>query len=187
MKNLMRSLILLLAIVIFSQCANENPTPEPEKDVINTMTLTFSPVGGGTDMLFIIENADGPEGPNEPVYTNGILALNTQYNVSIELLNKSGNPVEDITEIIAEQADEYQFFFIISNGLDLNFAYDDVDSNGNPVGLRSNFFTGVVSSGTLSVELKHEPNKNAEGVSNGLIDNAGGETDIQAVFNVVIK
>lgn len=187
MKNVMRSLFLVLTVVFFSQCDTEDPEPELEEELITTMRLTFSPVDGGTDVLFIIEDEDGPEGPIEPEYTNGVLAANASYNVSIELLNEAETPVEDITEEIEEEDDEHQFFFLISNGLDLEFAYDDVDGDGNPVGLRSNFFTGEASTGTLTVELRHEPNKSAEGVSNGLIENAGGETDIQAIFDVVIE
>ncbi len=187
MKNLMRSLFLLFAVVFFSQCNTEEPEAELEEELITTMTLTFSPVGGGADVLFIIEDADGPEGPIEPMYTNGILAAGASYNVSIELLNESENPAEDITEEIEEEDDEHQFFFLISNGLNLDFAYADLDANGNPVGLSSVFTAGEASEGTLTVELRHEPLKDAEGVANGLIDNAGGETDIQATFDVVIE
>jgi hypothetical protein len=187
MKNLMRSIMLLLAVVFFSQCDTEDPTPELEEELITTMTLTFSPVGGGADVLFIIKDEDGPEGPLDPVYTNGVLAAGASYNVSIALLNEAESPVENITEEIEEEDDEHQFFFLISNGLNLDFAYDDVDANGNPVGLSSIFAAGEASTGTLTVELRHEPNKEAAGVSDGLTENAGGETDIQATFDVVIE
>ena len=40
--------------------------------------------------------------------------------------------------------------------------------------------------GTITVILRHEPDKDASGVSNGDITNAGGETDIEVVFNVEV-
>ena len=187
MKNLMRSLILLLGVVFFSQCDTEDPVPEQEEELITTMSLTFSPVGGGAEVLFIIQDEDGPEGPSIPIYTTGILEAFTSYNVAIEVLNEAETPTESITEEIEEEDAEHQFFFLISNGLNLNFAYSDVDDDGNPVGLRSVFTAGEASEGTFTVELRHEPNKDAAGVSDGLIANAGGETDIQAAFNVVIE
>lgn len=189
MKNLMRSLFLLTAVVFFSQCDTEEPEAENEEELITTMTLTFVPANGGDPVVFSVFDADG-EGPIDPVYTDGdasVLAAGTSYNVSLQLLNTTEDPVEDITEEVEEEADEHQFFFIIGNGLNLDFAYEDVDGNGNPVGLSSIFTTGDASTGTLTVELRHEPNKEAEGVSNGDPANAGGETDIQATFDVVIE
>ena len=41
--------------------------------------------------------------------------------------------------------------------------------------------------GNLTITLRHEPSKNAVGVSDGDITNAGGETDVQAVFPIVIQ
>ena len=35
--------------------------------------------------------------------------------------------------------------------------------------------------------LRHEPDKSAAGVSSGDITNAGGETDIEVSFNVIIE
>ena len=44
-----------------------------------------------------------------------------------------------------------------------------------------------MGSGTITVTLRHEPNKDAAGVSSGDIANAGGETDIEVTFNVEIQ
>ncbi|HBK71516.1 MAG TPA: type 1 periplasmic binding fold superfamily protein, partial [Flavobacteriaceae bacterium] len=35
--------------------------------------------------------------------------------------------------------------------------------------------------------LRHEPNKSASGVSDGDITNAGGETDIEVIFNITVQ
>ncbi len=184
MKNLMRSFFLLTLIVFFSQCKTDDPEVENEEELITTINLTFSPVGGGSNVVFTIYDADG-DGPIEPVYTNGTLAANTTYNTTIEVLNEVEG--EDITTEILEEDEEHQFFFGMANGLDLNFAYADADDNGNPVGVETIFITGEPSTGKLTVTLRHEPNKSAEGVKDGIITNAGGETDVEAEFDVVIE
>ena len=62
-----------------------------------------------------------------------------------------------------------------------------MDANGNPIGLLTTVTTEEPGNGTITVILRHEPDKFALGVSNGDITNAGGETDIEVVFNVEVK
>ena len=47
--------------------------------------------------------------------------------------------------------------------------------------------TGDAASGNITIILRHEPVKDAEGVSDGDITNAGGETDISVTFPVVVQ
>jgi hypothetical protein len=181
--SILRSMLLLVAVLLFSQCNTEDPEPENEEELITTVRLTFTPQAGGDDVIFEVFDEDG-DGPIEPVYTNGVLSAGTTYTVSIEVRNDEED--EDITEEIEEEDDEHQFFFQISNGLDLAFDYADIDGNGNPIGLSSIFVAGSASSGTMTVTLRHEPDKSATGVADGDITNAGGETDVEATFEVVI-
>lgn len=185
MKYLMFASLLAGALFVTS-CDNDDPEPESEEEVITTLTMTFSPVSGGSDVVFQFQDPDG-DGGNAPTITNGTLAANTGYSVSIGLLNESEDPAEDIGEEVAEEADEHQFFFQVTNGLNLSFAYSDVDSEGNPIGLETLFTAGDPSTGTLRVILRHEPDKNATDVSIGDITNAGGETDIEVDFDVTIQ
>ena len=177
---------LLLTGVLFTSCDDDDPQPENEEEVITTLTMTFAPDGGGTPVTFQFKDVDG-DGGNAPTITNGTLAANTTYNVSLELLNESETPVEDITEEIKDEDDEHQFFFQVSGDLNLSFAYADADGNGNPVGLETVMLTSGPSSGTLRVTLRHEPDKSASGVNTGDITNAGGETDIEVDFDVTIQ
>ena len=87
---------------------------------------------------------------------------------------------------IAEEDDEHQFFFSASSALNLVVAYADQDGNGQPLGLLSTITAGGASNGTLTITLRHEPNKSAAGVSDGDISNAGGETDIEVLFPITI-
>ncbi|MFT7376933.1 MAG: hypothetical protein ACI88Z_000758, partial [Sphingobacteriales bacterium] len=56
-----------------------------------------------------------------------------------------------------------------------------------PLGLQTTITTTDVGNGTLTVILRHEPNKSASGVANGDISNAGGETDIEVTFNITVQ
>ncbi|MEO1713252.1 MAG: type 1 periplasmic binding fold superfamily protein, partial [Bacteroidota bacterium] len=94
---------------------------------------------------------------------------------------------EDITREIEEEDDEHQLFYQIASDLNLTVAYEDADGNNNPVGLLTTITTGDASTGTLTVTLRHEPAKDASGVSDGDIANAGGETDIEVIFDVEIQ
>ena len=118
------------------------------------------------------------DGGDAPVIINGTLQANTVYDGTLELLNESEAPAEDISEEIKEEDEDHQFFFSVSGNLDLDINYNDQDGNGNPVGLASIATAGNTSQGQLTIILRHEPDKSATGVSDGDISNAGGETDI---------
>ena len=66
-------------------------------------------------------------------------------------------------------------------------AYTDMDDDGNPLGVSFTLTTGDASTGNLTIVLRHLLDKNAAGVSDGDITNAGGDTDIEVTFPVVIQ
>ena len=175
-----------VAILFLSSCKKEDPEIPNEEELITTVTYTLTPQGGGDDVEFIFRDLDG-DGGDAAVIINGTLQANTVYDGSLELLNESEAPVEDITEEIQEEDADHQFFFSVSNGLNLNITYDDVDGNNNPVGLATVATSGEASQGQLTIILRHEPEKSAGGVSDGDITNAGGETDIEVTFDVTIE
>ncbi|MBC3760001.1 type 1 periplasmic binding fold superfamily protein [Hyunsoonleella sp. SJ7] len=188
MKTLNRILILAMLVGTFVACDNDDDTPAPvvEEEVITTMTITLTPVGGGTTVTMQTRDTDG-DGPNPPVVTDPVnLTANTTYNGSIELLNELETPAEDITEEVEEEDEEHQFFFEATNSI-ATFAYSDMDADNNPIGLSFTLTTGAAGTGTVTVTLIHEPMKDASGVSNGDMTNAGGEEDITETFNVVVQ
>ena len=114
------------------------------------------------------------------------LAANTTYMGTITLLNEQEDPAEDITEEVEEEALEHQFFFQTTVS-GLSVSYNDEDSEGNPIGLSTNVTTTNSGSGTLTITLRHQPDKSAANVSDGDITNAGGETDISVTFDVLVE
>jgi len=192
MKNLKQLSLILLAAIAFVSCSNDddatdNPVPVNEEEVITTLTATLTPVGGGTEITLQKQDSDG-DGPDDAVITvSSPLAIGTTYNVNLELLNETESPAESINEEIEEEDDEHQFFYTATNDV-ATFAYVDFDGDGNPLGLEFTLTTAdVASTGNITIKLIHEPNKSAEGVSDGDITNAGGETDIEAIFPVVVE
>ncbi len=184
MKKIKLSSLFILSLIVLSACSSDD-TPDPvlEEEVITTMTITLSPNGGGTDITLKSQDLDG-DGPNAPVLTvSGDLAAGVTYNGSIELLNETENPAEDITEEVEELSDEHQFFYTITGGLDVTTAYTNFDGNSNPLGTEFTLTTGAASSGTLTFTLRHEPKK----PNDGSLADADGETDIDATFNIDIN
>lgn len=186
MKKYTLFLSLLATLLVFSSCdKDDDPVVVNDEEVITTLNYTLTPNGGGDVVVLSFEDKDG-DGGNSPVITGGTLAANTTYNGSLELLNESESPAEDITEEIMEEDEDHQFFFqsTVSN---LSVAYNDKDADNNPVGLNSLLTTGGAASGTLTITLRHEPNKSGSGVSGGDITNAGGETDIEVVLPITVQ
>lgn len=188
MKNFRILALAVVTIITFSSCSSDDDTATivNEEEVITTVTATFTPQAGGTAIVLTSRDLDG-DGPNAPVVTaSGNFTAGAVYNGKVSFLNELQTPAEDISIEIKEEGDEHQIFFQ-QNGLG-TFAYADQDVNGKPIGLNFTYTAATTPiSGTLSVTLIHEPNKAAEGVSQGIITNAGGSTDAQVIFNVTVQ
>jgi hypothetical protein len=175
----------LFSILFFTACEKEDPIVPNEEELITTLIYTLTPVGGGTPIEFRFEDLDG-DGGDAPVVTEGTLSSNTIYSGVITLLNETESPADIISEEVANEAEEHQLFFTVTTA-NATIAYADADADGNPVGLTTTLATAGASTGTLLVTLRHEPAKSATGVSAGNITNAGGETDIEVMFNLTIQ
>lgn len=187
MKTIKLYSLMAIALFTFSACSeDDDAAPEiiNEEEVITTMTITLTDNDGTTKTMRIVDNDGG--GPEEPSIKADDLDANTSYSGTVEFLNETETPAEDITVEVAEESEEHQVFYVPSASLNASVEYNDQDANGNPLGLEFTLTTGNSSNGTLTVLLLHEGNKAAEGVSDGDPSNAGGETDIEAVFEVNI-
>ncbi len=194
MKTLKISSLILLTLIGLTSCSDDEGTPQliNEEEVITTVTVTLVPETGSTVTL-TSRDLDG-DGPNAPVLNvSGSLQAGMRYSGSTVLENETESPAEVINEEIIEEADEHQFFYQVTGGLNATVTYDDSEnqylSNGtdNPVGLEFILQAGTASTGSFTLTLRHEPNKDASGVSTGDLTNAGGETDIAQTFSLVIE
>ncbi|NQY05330.1 MAG: type 1 periplasmic binding fold superfamily protein [Flavobacteriaceae bacterium] len=185
MKNFKLLTVLFAASLVLFSCSNDddNPAPVNEEEVITTMTAVLTPVGSGTAVTLQTRDLDG-DGPNAPVVTvSGNLVAGTTYNGVMTLLNETEDPAENVTLEIQDEDEEHQFFFIAGGGLDVTTAYSDQDADGNPVGLSFTVTANTASTGTMTITLRHEPTKPNDGTLAG----AGGETDIDATFDITVQ
>lgn len=116
---------------------------------------------------------------------SGDLNANTVYNGEITFLNETVTPADNITAEVEEEGEEHQIFYQIPASLG-TIGYTDFDVNAKPVGLTFTYTTGNAGTGNLTVTLRHLPNKSAAGVAAGDITNAGGATDAQVTYPIVI-
>ncbi|MAP54826.1 type 1 periplasmic binding fold superfamily protein [Altibacter sp.] len=185
MKKSYISILLFTIAGLFVACSNDDDSTEPvnEEEIITTVILTFTPDGGGTAVVLTSRDLDG-DGPNAPVVTvSGDFAANTNYNGTVQFLNETENPAEDITVEVNAEAEEHQVFYIPSTNLNLSFQYENVDSNGNPLGTLFSAMAGAASTGSLNLVLRHEPKK----PNDGTLGDAGGETDVSVNFPLTIQ
>lgn len=183
--------LALVTALTFSSCSNDDDDPIPvnEEELITTVTAIYTPVGGGTAITLQYKDLDG-EGANAPVITvSGSFAKNKTYNGAVTFKNESVNPAEDITPEILEEREEHQIFYQKTgtlNAFTYGTASSNFDKNGKPVGLQSVFTTTETASGTLTITLRHEPNKSATNVASGDITNAAGSTDAEVSFSISV-
>ena len=179
------AILALSAALMITGCKKDDPVIPVEEEVITTLNYTLTPTGGGTAVTLSFQDLDG-DGGNAPTITGGTLAANQTYTGVLGLLNEAESPSENITEEIQEEDEEHQFFFR-SDVANLTVAYADMDADGNPIGLTSTLTTGAAASGTVTVTLRHQPDKQGTGVSDGDITNAGGSTDIEVTFPIDVE
>lgn len=181
MKTIKLLAVLFIATLTFTSCSDdETPEEVHEEEVITTMNITLT---SGDEIITISSvDLDGDAGSDLPDITGGTLQANTTYTASIELLNETESPAENITEEVEEEGEDHQFFFTSSDD-SLTFTYDDEDTSGNPIGIDFSVTTNAAGSITMTVILKHEPTKPNDGTST----DAGGETDIEVSFPITVE
>jgi hypothetical protein len=168
------SIIFLMATL--HSCKPKDPD-NPE-ELITTLKLTFSE--GSSTKVFQFKDADGLGGGLDGIADTIVLDSSKNYHLVVEVLDESTSPTTVVSNEILNEGVDHQFFFNISAGLNLSQTYDDADTKGLPIGLSNNVVTGSSSSGTLRVNLKHQP-----GTKDG--SQAIGSSDIDVSFYTIIN
>ncbi len=198
--NQLTPLVLIALLIALPACGGEVENPEggDEQEVLTTVELTFTPQGGGDEIVALFSDPDG-DGGEEPTTTNPNLATSTTYDVSVRLLNETVPETDEDYNIgaeVAEEAEEHQLFYTgsaIDGGL-LTWMYEDVESDYTtntgddlPLGLRLTMTTDVAGSGELTVTLQHQPSVNDVDVKTSSSVINDGETDISVTFDVTVE
>ncbi|GAL68655.1 hypothetical protein [Jejuia pallidilutea] len=191
MKIIKTITVLFLFIIALQSCSeDDNPVIINEEELITTVTAIFTPDGGGENITLRFQDLDGEGGNTPNITVSSSFEKNKTYRGSVTFLNEFADPAQDVTPEIKTEADEHQMFYITTGSLNA-FTYDtaasNFDANGLPLGLQCVFTTTGDASGTVTMILRHKPNKSASGVPEGIIDNANGSTDVSVTFSIDVK
>lgn len=175
------SLLVAAFLFVFSACDVSHL--EAYEEPITSLTYILTPDSGSAVVLQYLDR-DGEGG--QPAMINSCrLVPHTVYHGQV-LINSMGKHFTDTTSIV-QHPETHQVFFLSQNGALLDVTYADQDANGLPVGFLSTISTGSASAGKLTIIIKHHPNKAAEDVSSGNLNNAGGSTDLEVNFDINIS
>lgn len=177
--------LALMGALLFAGCKKDHGE-DHEEEVITTVVLRLTPSTGGTALQFTYDDPDGPGG-NQPNVQNIVLAPATTYNFTVEFLDKTKNPVANITSEIMEEAEEHRMYYLPGAGSNITVSGLNNDRNGIPLGTSGVMTTGASANGTLRVVLRHyggnPPNKAAADA----VDSPKSSTDADVTFTTRIQ
>lgn len=174
--------ILFISSISLSSCSDDHDEDghSHEEELITTVTYTLT---SATDIVTLeFKDLTGGSIDDATLTVSKPLTANTAYTGSIQLLNETESPADNITAEVQAEGTEHEFFYATSVS-GLSITKSDTDANGNPIGIETMLTTGNAGSGTLTIILKHEPTK----PNNGSSDAAGGSTDAEVTFNITVQ
>ena len=155
---------------------------EDENELITTVKLNFT--AGGTTQSFSYSDSDG-EGGKAPIIATVNLKANTTYTMTIEILDESKMPINNITDEVSTERDEHLFIYTPSPANLFTYTYGDKDSRNLNVGLTGSVKTGAMATGKLKVQLRHQPPINGKATKDGTT--TPGSDDVNIDFNVTVQ
>ena len=192
-----------LLVLLSVSCKQDDPQKEDTPELVTKATLTFVPTGGGANVVVTATDPDG-EGVQSITVDGPIqLTANTTYVMTIQMINgllTPGEPGYDITEEVAVEGQEHQFFFAWTNNAfsnptgdgNLDHGADPINYAGGPnskdigglnLGITTTWTAGsVAATGTFRIVLKHQP-----GTKTSVSDATVGETDLDLTFVLTIQ
>ncbi len=181
-KSSFLSLFALLLTVIFaSSCKPDEPVNPNEEEVITKVTLTIADATtGALVQTAVYSDPDGAGGAGAVRFDSLRLDSGKVYNVSIAMYDESdGGNIKNITdEVRAESVDH--LFCYTATGVQVTVVKTDSDGTF-PIGITTNWTAVSPSTGTMRVELRHQP----DGTKNGTC--TPGSTDVQLDFVVIVN
>lgn len=172
-----------LLILMFNGCSKDETTvspPLPSNEFLTTVQLVVTNTASATD----IQTVAVKQLPNTAIdYSKATLNLkpNSTYTVAVKFLDETTNPPGNVTDDIYARRNYHLICFSIT-GAKLTVVRTDLDTNtpALEIGLQDKFTTTAASTGSLNVQLRHQPN-----AKNG--DCAPGSSDADVTFPVTIK
>jgi hypothetical protein len=180
MKHIKLFAVVMLSGLVIAGCKKKDDDDDNEEELITTVKVTLTPVAGGASATYTWKDVDGAGG-NTPVIDTIRVSPSLMYNCSVQFIDESKSPAEDITPEIVAEANDHQVYYL-STGPTINVTGFNNDGRGLPLGTTSVWTTGVAGTGNMNIILVHKPGIKAAG---DLI--SVGEIDIEIVFPVRIQ
>lgn len=177
MKNKTIIIAITAGLFLLTNAGSCKKEKKEENELITTVKvhLKKGAVDAGT---FVWKDADG-DGGNPPLAPDTIkMDTGVTYACTLEYLNESSNPVQDITAEIQNEAANHRICF----STDLaGSVFNITDSDGKyPIGLKSEWKTSAKGTGSIRIVLRHQPNAK-DGTCNP------GDTDADVSFPLISK
>lgn len=177
--------MFVLLTTVFASC-KKDAHEHNDEEVITTLRLTFAPVGGGNSLVYQYDDADGPGG-NQPTKEEIVLQPTKSYNVTLQLLNKTVNPVADKTDEIKQEGISHRFYYEPAAGSNITVSGLDNDANGVALGLSSNWISGAAATGKIKITLRHYSGNPPSKAANDPVNSTKSSTDLEVEFNTKIQ
>jgi hypothetical protein len=179
--RLFYALAILGMMTFAASCKPDQPVDPNEEELITKVQLTFIDASNATNTFTAIYSDPDGDGGAAPVRFDSItLDSGKTYNVRVALYDESDpNNIGNITDEVQAEADQHLFCFTATG---VNITVQKTDSDGTfPIGITSNWTAGGPGTGTMRVELRHQPDGQKDGTC------TPGATDVQLDFPVVIN
>ncbi len=190
MKKIILSVFAIVAFTTSFTACKKDPVTGPvvtEEELITTIKLTVTDSNNvSKSFVYKIENGFGSTTQGSIRIDTIKLAPSYTYTYTLDVLNESEDPAEDVTSEVISEKDEH-LFFLASNPATgagaLNQSDGNVDNGGHPFNQSGKLTTGLSGSGTFTVTLLHQPT-DKHGNSTAA---TGGETDAEAIYPVMLQ
>lgn len=174
-----------LAVLALAACG-DSTGPGSEQEIISRVSLTLTPVGGGTAQVIYIDDADGL-GPNAPSAQVGTLQLRqgASYTGTVRFENRLVTPAENITTEVVEEAAEHMVIYTVGGGTGVTVTTTDTDGTGRQLGV--NFTAAAAGGATLGARTMRVVLCHYDATPKPTTATAcSGDTDIDVSFNLSV-
>lgn len=180
-------LSIFAASMTMTSCKKkEDPKPD-EQELITTLKLSVTGKGGfSKTFMYKVENGFGGTTSGTVQIDTVKLPAGQTYSMTAEILNEKANPVVNITDEVIAEKDAHLLLYTstpLSGAGSLTFSNGSKDSKNLPFNQTITMVSGAAGSGKLQVNLIHAPTDKTATTATG----AGGETDVEAIFPVLIQ
>jgi hypothetical protein len=187
MNRYFRNIIIGTASILFlNGCSKEVAEEDNDNEVVTTLELHIMERVTFNHFIYKFDDPDGfGAGSVSPVIDVIRLSPNKVYDVELKLLNKTANPVQDITAEVEEEGVDHRFYYLPAAGANITVNNFSNDANGVPVGIMSTWTTGAKATGKIRIVLRHYPNGSK--ATDDPVDSQKSSTDVDTEFTTAVE